>query len=71
MINEGVNCRGCGNPLKQENFWMCDGCECNYGCGINHGLVPKEVCTCDECFGDFEELCGTRYSRYKSSVPGA
>lgn len=42
-------CRGCNQPLKAENAWMSDGCPCNNPRGINHGLVPKEVCTCDEC----------------------
>lgn len=42
-------CRGCNQPLKAENAWMSDGCPCNNPRGINHGLVPKEVCTCEEC----------------------
>ncbi len=42
-------CRGCNQPLKAENAWMSDGCPCNNPRGINHGLVPKGVCTCDEC----------------------
>ena len=42
-------CRGCNQPLKAENAWMSDGCPCNSERGINHGLVPKEVCTCEEC----------------------
>jgi hypothetical protein len=65
-INETVsNCRGCGKPLLPENYAICDGCECNYGAGLNHGLVPKDVCTCPECFGN-NPLCGGTllYSRY-------
>lgn len=42
-------CRGCNQPLKTENAWMSDGCPCNNPRGINHGLVPKEVCTCEKC----------------------
>lgn len=42
-------CRGCNQPLKAENAWISDGCPCNNPRGINHGLVPKECCTCDEC----------------------
>lgn len=39
-------CNGCGLPLKGH---VADGCPCNSPRGINHGIVPKHVCTCDEC----------------------
>lgn len=42
-------CRACNKPLLPENTWMCDGCSCNSPRGINHGLVPANVCTCKEC----------------------
>lgn len=43
-------CRGCGKDLLPENENLCaDGCPCNSPRGINHGLVPKHVCTCTEC----------------------
>lgn len=42
-------CRGCKEPLVPENSRVADGCPCNSGRGINHGLVPSRVCTCDEC----------------------
>jgi hypothetical protein len=43
-----TRCRGCGNPLTGDDR-MADGCPCNAPRGINHGVVPKHVCTCDEC----------------------
>ncbi len=43
-------CRGCGKPLLSENnVWCADGCPCNSRRGINHGIVPKDTCTCVEC----------------------
>lgn len=43
-------CRGCGKVLLPENFGMvADGCPCNSPRGVNHGLVPKDTCTCHEC----------------------
>ena len=42
-------CRGCSKPLDKENLWMADGCPCNSERGVNHGLVPVNVCTCKEC----------------------
>lgn len=42
-------CRGCGEWLKAENLNVADGCMCNSPRGINHGIVLKCVCTCDEC----------------------
>lgn len=29
------NCKGCGQPLMEENAWMTDGCPCNLTLGIN------------------------------------
>jgi len=43
-----MNCRGCGKPLTGDET-VCDGCICNHPRGINHGLVPKHVCTCNDC----------------------
>ena len=42
-------CRGCIRFLKPENATMADGCPCNSPRGINHGLVPSEVCCCKVC----------------------
>lgn len=42
-------CRGCGAMLLPENRRIADGCPCNNPRGINHGLVPKNTCTCVEC----------------------
>lgn len=43
-------CRGCGKSLLAENFaGIADGCPCNSPRGVNHGLVPVNTCTCDEC----------------------
>ena len=45
-----MNCRGRNQPLLPENFpGIADGCPCNSLRGINHGLVPRETCTCPEC----------------------
>lgn len=44
------NCRGCGQLLLLENFTnTADGCPCNSRRGVNHGIVPKDTCTCAEC----------------------
>ncbi len=45
----GGECRGCERPLLKANRNMADGCPCNSPRGINHGLVPPETCTCDNC----------------------
>lgn len=42
-------CQGCGNPLLPVNRRIVDGCTCNSSRGINHGLVPKNTCTCVVC----------------------
>lgn len=42
-------CRGCGKPLLPHNSVAADGCPCNSPRGVNHGLVPKNTCTCVEC----------------------
>lgn len=42
-------CRGCEKPLLETNLRMADGCSCNSPRGVNHGLVPTNVCTCDVC----------------------
>lgn len=42
-------CRGCSKGLLPENRIMADGCPCNSGRGVNHGLVAKNTCTCIEC----------------------
>lgn len=47
-------CQGCGKPLLESydgvpSDRICDGCPCNHGRGINHGIVPTYVCTCDVC----------------------
>jgi hypothetical protein len=48
MMNQTINCRGCGKPLTGDER-IADGCPCNNPRGINHGIVPKHVCTCREC----------------------
>lgn len=45
----GGKCRGCEKPLLKANRNMADGCPCNAPRGVNHGLVPGNVCTCVEC----------------------
>jgi hypothetical protein len=42
-------CRACGLLLLLKNQAIADGCPCNSVRGINHGLVPKDVCTCVLC----------------------
>lgn len=42
-------CRGCGKPLVPANYRIADGCPCNNGRGINHGIVATTTCTCKEC----------------------
>lgn len=34
----GEPCRGCGEPLKEENKWMIGGCPCNSSWGVNDKL---------------------------------
>jgi hypothetical protein len=43
------NCRACGALLLTKNAPIADGCPCNSPRGVNHGLVPVDVCTCVEC----------------------
>jgi hypothetical protein len=42
-------CRACGGMILPENRGIADGCPCNSARGVNHGLVPKNTCTCVEC----------------------
>lgn len=42
-------CRSCQEGLLPENRIIADGCLCNSGRGINHGLVAKNTCTCVTC----------------------
>jgi len=42
-------CRNCKRPLYMRNIGVADGCPCNAYRGVNHGLVPTFVCTCQEC----------------------
>jgi hypothetical protein len=44
-----ANCNHCKQPLLESNHTIADGCFCNSRRGINHGLVPVHVCTCEEC----------------------
>lgn len=48
MLNNNVRCRGCGRPFSCDER-MADGCPCNSPRGINHGIVPSHVCTCEIC----------------------
>lgn len=54
------NCRGCGRPLSGDEN-VADGCPCNSGRGVNHGLVPDHVCTCPQC--DPEQTGSVRMRR--------
>jgi hypothetical protein len=47
--NPPDSCRACGGALLPENRRMADCCPCNSQRGVNHGLVPKNTCTCDVC----------------------
>jgi len=46
------DCRACGQALNPENCSTADGCPCNSPRGVNHGLVPTHVCTCEICDPD-------------------
>jgi hypothetical protein len=48
-IDDKTLCRHCGKPLIRDNEVLADGCPCNSGRGVNHGLVASDVCTCIEC----------------------
>lgn len=52
-------CRGCGAAILPEYRRIADCCPCNSPRGINHGLVPKNTCTCVEC--DPAQTGSTRY----------
>ena len=54
----GFCCQGCRTPLDFSNRRIADGCPCNSPRGVNHGLVPKNTCTCLEC--DPAQTGGTR-----------
>jgi hypothetical protein len=43
------DCRYCAQPLLPRNLRIADGCPCNAPRGVNHGLVPKNTCTCVLC----------------------
>lgn len=55
----GPTCQGCGKALDPRNYRIADGCPCNTPRGINHGVVPKDTCTCGEC--DPAQTGSTRY----------
>lgn len=59
-------CRGCGGMILPENRRIADGCPCNAARGINHGLVPKNTCTCSEC--DPAQTGSARITRRASYV---
>jgi hypothetical protein len=61
-VNETtIVCRGCGATrlLDETSLSIADGCPCNSPRGVNHGLVPKNTCTCLEC--DPEQTGSTRH----------
>jgi hypothetical protein len=60
-------CRGCGVPLRYENLRCADGCPCNSPRGVNHGLVPRNVCTCVAC--DPEETGSVRTLPKQTTPP--
>lgn len=45
----GKKCRACNIDLDVTNWHIADGCPCNSERGVNHGLVPRETCTCVSC----------------------
>lgn len=53
------SCRACGGMILPENRRVADGCPCNSPRGVNHGLVPKNTCTCVVC--DPDQTGSTRY----------
>ena len=53
------DCTACGKPLRPENYRIADGCPCNSGRGVNHGLVARRTCTCTIC--DPDQTGSTRY----------
>jgi hypothetical protein len=59
-------CRACGERLTAANWPVADGCPCNSPRGVNHGVVPKSVCTCAEC--DPQQ---TGSSRFRPSRKGS
>lgn len=54
-----ASCRACGGMILPENREIADGCPCNSPRGVNHGLVPKNTCTCVSC--DPAQTGSTRY----------
>jgi hypothetical protein len=59
--NPPDSCRACVGAILPENRRIADGCPCNSARGINHGLVPKNTCTCVEC--DPAQTGSTRIGR--------
>ncbi len=57
-LPDAPRCAGCGQDLLGSNFRIADGCPCNAPRGVNHGLVPKDVCTCPIC--DPDQTGGSR-----------
>lgn len=57
--NPPDSCRACGDAILPENRRVADGCICNSPRGVNHGLVPKNTCTCTVC--DPAQTGSTRY----------
>ncbi len=63
-----MNCKACGKPLLPENFaGIADGCPCNSPRGVNHGIVPRNTCTCSIC--DPEQTGAVRQPKPRSSEP--
>ncbi len=44
-----TSCNDCGKALDPANYRIADGCPCNSKRGVNHGIVPRETCTCIIC----------------------
>lgn len=59
-------CRGCGAALDEAHRCVADGCPCNAPRGVNHGLVPKNTCTCIEC--DPTHSGATRFGTNRMSM---
>lgn len=49
LVAPRPSCRHCGAKLLPNDSGVADGCPCNSPRGVNHGLVPVNVCTCDAC----------------------
>lgn len=66
MTFKPPTCRACGKGLILDHT-VADGCPCNSPRGVNHGLVPASVCTCDVC--DPAQTGSTRRPAFDGTYP--